>query len=189
MSEELGASWFNLALPGGSNILMLDWLEDLLKCSLPYNEIVCVVTLTESGRHEELRMIDRTLVTQQNVLDDILNRTYYAIKIIAKRYPAVKFVVAHNFTDGNNSTIDLTELSWLEVMLDQTVQNNTRIVVSDHIDQMNYDARFPDVFEIIDRANTRIDLLDACAFCNKEDSRHPTEVGHAMWSDYLLGQI
>jgi hypothetical protein len=190
MSEAMDASWYNIALPGGSNFLMLTWLEEIIMMGLhPYNEITCVVTLTESGRHEELKMMNRSLITQQAVLNDILARTYYVIKVLAKRYPNIHFITAHNFTDGNNSTIDLCELSWLEVLLDKTIQNDTRIVISDHIEQMNYDARYPDVFDIIDRANARIDLLDSCVYCNKEDSRHPTEEGHALWAEYLLNQL
>lgn len=190
MSKELNSSWVNLALPGGSNALMLSWLDTFLNnIILPYKEIVCVITLTESGRHEELQMIDRTLITQQEVLEDILANTYYDIKVLEKKHEKIKFVVGHNFTDGNNSTIDLCNMTWLEAMLDKEIQNNTYIVVSDHIEQMNYERRFPDVFDIIDRAEARIDLLDSCVHCYKEDSRHPNETGHAIWADYLLDRL
>lgn len=187
MAERMWADWMNLALPGGSNTLMLNWLEKLLAKNLKYNEIVCVITLTESGRHEDLQLIDRSLVTQQRVLEKIVTIAYGQIQTLALRYPNIKFVVAHNFTDSC-SNIPVKK-SWLEVMLDTTIQDGTHIVISEHIDQMNYEGRFPDVLDIMDRAGKRMDLLESCKFSFKEDSRHPTEAGHKLWAEYLLTQL
>jgi hypothetical protein len=74
-------------------------------------------------------------------------------------------------------------------MLGKNIQNETHIVISEHIDQMNYNGRFPDVLDIMDRASARMDLLDSCEFSFKEDSRHPTEAGHKLWANYLLTQL
>ena len=38
-------------------------------------------------------------------------------------------------------------MSWLELLVDKKIQKNTHIVVSEHIEQMNYDRRFPDVLD------------------------------------------
>jgi hypothetical protein len=187
MSNQLGTSWINLALPGGSNTLMLTWLEQLLEKNLTYKNIICAITLTESGRHEDLQLIDRSLITQQRVLEKIVSTAYGQIQTLALRYPNVKFVVGHNFTDSCGTMP--VERSWLEVMLGTTIQNGTHIVISEHIDQMNYEGRFPDVIEIMDRASARMDLLDSCEYSFKEDSRHPNEQGHKLWANYLLTQI
>jgi hypothetical protein len=187
IADKLDAGWINLALPGGSNTLMLSWLEQLLAKDLKYKNIICAITLTEAGRHEDLQLIDRGLITQQRVLEKIVTIAYGQIQTLALRYPGVKFVVAHNFTDACGTMP--VEQSWLEVMLGTSVQNGTHIVVSEHIDQMNYEGRFPDVLDIMDRASARLDLLDSCKYCFKEDSRHPNEQGHQMWADYLLAQI
>ena len=187
MAEHLNSSWINLALPGGSNTLMLSWLEQLLEKNLTYKNIICAVTLTESGRHEDLQLIDRSLLTQQRVLEKIVTIAYGQIQTLALRYPNVKFVVGHNFTDACGTMP--VEKSWLEIMLDKTIQNGTHIVISEHIDQMNYEARFSDVIDIMDRASARMDLLDSCDYSFKEDSRHPTEQGHCLWAEYLLTQI
>jgi len=187
LAEQLDSSWMNLALPGGSNTLMLFWLEQLLERNLTYKNIVCVITLTESGRHEDLQLIDRSLITQQEVLKKIVTIAYGQIQTLALKYPRIKFVVAHNFTDSCSS-IPLKK-SWLEVMLGKNIQNETHIVISEHIDQMNYNGRFPDVLDIMDRASARMDLLDSCEFSFKEDSRHPTEAGHKLWANYLLTQL
>jgi hypothetical protein len=103
------------------------------------------------------------------------------------KHPTIKFVIGHNFTDGFSDQV--CEKNWLEVMLDKKIQNDTHIVVSEHIEQMNYDARFPDVLDIMDKAKERIDLLDSCQHCFKEDSRHPNVNGHYLWAQYLLKQI
>jgi hypothetical protein len=187
MAEHMWADWMNLALPGGSNTLMLSWLEKLLAKNLNYNEIICVITLTESGRHEDLRLIDRGLGTQQQTLEKIVAVSYGQIQTLALRYPRIKFITAHNFTDAC-STMPVKK-SWLEVMLGKNIQNNTHIVISEHIEQMNYETRFPDVLDVMDRASARMDLLDSCEFSFKEDSRHPTEQGHVMWAEYLLTHL
>jgi hypothetical protein len=187
LSNTIKSNWINLALPGISNSLMLKWAESSIVSSQSYKSVVCVITLTESGRHEDLRLIDRSLVTQQRVLENILQQTYNEITVLRLRYPRVKFVVAHNFTDGIDTTV--CNRNWLEVMLDQQIQNGTHVVISEHIEQMNYEARFPDVLDIMGRASARMNLLDSCTYCFKEDSRHPTEQGHALWADYLATQI
>ena len=187
MAERIRADWINLALPGGSNTLMLSWLDTLLAKNLKYNKIICAITLTESGRHEDLQLIDRSLTTQQAVLEKIVAVTYGQIQTLALRYPRIKFIIAHNFTDACSAMP--VNKSWLEVMLGKPVQNGTHIVISEHIDQMNYEARFPDVLDVMDRASARMDLLDSCQYSFKEDSRHPTEQGHSMWAEYLLTQI
>ena len=188
MSETMNTSWINLALPGVSNSLLISWLEYLLEKLQNRSPIICTVTLTESGRHEDMQLINYDLITQQRVLEKILENNYAKIQTLALRYPNIKFIMGHNFTDSlhNASTVDK---SWLEVMLDKPVQNDTHIVISEHIEQMNYAKRFPDVLDIIDKANARMDLLDCCEYCFKEDSRHPNETGHRMWANYLLTQI
>ena len=189
MQKELKCRWANIALPGGSNQLMLEWLRHFLPNRGHADQVDCIITLTESGRHEELQMIDSSWPTQQYALTQLLAQTYQQIESLKQIHPGVNFVVAHNFTDSAEGITPLCDKSWLEVLLDQKIQKNTHIVVSEHIEQMNYTRRFPDVLDVIERAQKRIDLLDSCKYCNKEDSRHPTEQGHQLWARYLLNRI
>lgn len=185
----LKSNWINLALPGGSNEWMLNNLELLLP-TIKEKKVICIITLTESGRHGELRLIDRALPTQQAVLEKILAHTYSRITDLQTRYPGVVFVTAHNFTDALDTVLEPTPRSWLEVMFaSKRIQNGTHVVVSDYIEQMNYEKRFPDVLDIITKAQHRINIMDHCIFCNKEDTRHPTEQGHTIWAEYLKGFI
>lgn len=190
ITEQLGYDWMNLALPGASNFCMLNWLGRLLDRKYNYRNIACVITLTESGRHEELRWAEK-FVYLQPALEHMITKTYSMAGELQLRFPRVAFTLAHNFTDPvpgiyKNKIIERT---WLEVLTDQSVQNNTFIVVSDHIKQLNYNRVFSDTPDVIDKALQRIDLLDACAYCCKEDSRHPNETGHKLWAEYLLTQI
>ena len=187
VSKAVQADWINLALPGGSNRLMLSWLTELLKQDFKYDSITCIITLTESGRHEEQGWVDSTLPTLQLVLEKIVTTTYSVIDTFKFNYPAIKFIVAHNFTDRVTTTA--LELNWVEVMVGQKIQNNTFVVISDYIKYLNNNRTFPDKVEVIDRALTRLDILDQCSYCNKEDSRHPTEQGHTMWAEYLISQL
>jgi hypothetical protein len=187
MSESLQFDWANIALPGGSNTCVVSWLSMFLDTMhKQYDEIICTVTLTESGRHEDMQYIDRTLTQQQN-LEKIVAIAYGQVQTIALKHPKVKFIIAHNFTDPVGVTA--CDKTWLEVMLGKQVRNNTHIVVSEHIKQMNYDIRFSDVLDVMDKAEARMDVLDSCDHCYKEDSRHPNEKGHAMWAEYLLTKI
>lgn len=185
LTEQLAVDWMNLALPGGSNYCMLNWLGQLL--DRKHNQsIVCVITLTEAGRHEELRWAQGDSL--QTALKNIVAKEYSMIKELRLRFPKVKFKVAHNFTDSIDGN-GVMERTWLEVLTNQRIQNDTYIVVSDHIKQLNYDRTYPDTIDVIDRALKRIDILDACEYCCKEDSRHPTEQGHKLWADYLVTQL
>jgi len=185
LTEKLDTDWMNLALPGGSNYCMLNWLGQLL--DRRHNQTtVCIITLTEAGRHEEQRWAQGNSL--QTALKNIVAKEYSMIKELRLRFPKVTFKVAHNFTDSLPD-YGVIEKSWLEVLTGQPVQDDTYIVVSDHIRQLNYERTYPDTVEVIDRALKRIDILDACKYCCKEDSRHPNEQGHQLWAEYLATQI
>jgi hypothetical protein len=186
LTEQLNADWMNLALPGASNFCMLNWLGQLLGHRYKYANIICIITLTESGRHEEINWAQGELL--QPTLETMVLKTYSMIDEIQLRYPKITFRIAHNFTDSIPGH-GVIEQSWLEVLTKQRLQTNTYIVISDHIKQLNYNRTYPDSIEVIDRALSRIDILDSCEFCNKEDSRHPTEQGHRLWADYLITQL
>ena len=188
LSRQLNSSWINLALPGGSNEWMLNSLGELLP-NIQETDVTCIITLTESGRHEELRLIDKSLSTQQEVLEQILLHTYNRIRKLKAEYPLVDFIVGHNFTDIGADPYNMLRLNWLEVMANSdqpSIQNKTHIVISDHIRQMNYEQTFIDVLDIINKADQRVNVLESCAYCNKDDSKHPTEYGHALWAGYIL---
>jgi hypothetical protein len=189
IAEEINADWINLALPGISNHMMCTWLAQLLSRHVHGKDTVCVITLTESGRHEEISWLKPELTTLQNNLTAMVDRTYSDIEQLEKKYPSIKFVVAHNFTDRRPTKLNVCNQNWLEVMTNSHIQNNTHIVVSEHIEQLNYDYTYPDTVAVIDQALGRIDILDACKYTYKEDSRHPTEYGHELWANYLLSQI
>lgn len=186
LTEQLGADWMNLALPGASNYCMLNWLGQLLDRKFNYAQVTCVITLTEAGRHEELRWAQGKLL--QPSLKNIVAKTYSMVKELRLRFPKVVFKVAHNFTDSITGH-GVIEKTWLEVLTNQQLQDDTFIVVGDHIKQLNYNYTYSDTPDVIDRALKRIDILDACAYCHKEDSRHPTEQGHKLWADYLVTQL
>ena len=186
MSEQLDHDWMNLALPGGSNYCVLNWLGQLLTRKFNYGQITCVITLTEAGRHEEISWAKGNSL--QTALENIVVKTYSMINALQLRFPKVIFKVAHNFTDSLTGH-GIIEKTWLEILTNQQLQDNTYIVVSDHIKQLNYDRTYPDTVEVIDRALHRIDVLDSCIYCYKEDSRHPTEPGHQLWADYLVTQL
>lgn len=189
ISDRKQTNWINLALPGASNEMVLDWLTKLLASNLiTERQVTCVITLTEAGRHLENLLPSAQETSQQQALIAILKHTYNRIQLLKEKYPTINFLTAHNFTDGLDG-YGLLDKTWLEVLLNYQIQNGTFIVISEHIDQMNYTTTYKDKLEIIEKALARIELLDHCEYCNKEDSRHPTEQGHMLWADYLISQI
>lgn len=186
MSSHLDYDWMNLALPGGSNFWVLNSLGQLFSRKFNYSKITCIITLTEAGRHEELNWATGDLL--QPALENIVVKTYSMVKELRLRFPKIQFKVAHNFTDGTAHP-DVLSNTWLEVLTGQQLQNNTFIVVSDHIKQLNYNRTYPDTPDVIDRALKRIDILDKCKYCCKEDSRHPDETGHQLWANYLIKHL
>ena len=187
----IDASWVNIALPGISNTRILNYLEEFLdKIYLDSDlQLITVVTLTESGRHEEIQQVEADIKSLQQGLDGVLQKTYQRINSLRSTYPRAKFLVGHNFTDAVDYDCEILDRSWLEVMTDRSISNNTRVVVSEHIAQLNYQRRYNDTESIIDKALARVDVLDECCFTNKEDSRHPTQQGHDLWAQYLLGNL
>lgn len=189
ISDSRQANWINLALPGASNEMVLDWLSKLLASNqIKERHVTCIITLTEAGRHLENLLPAADETSQQQALVTILEHTYNKTQHLKEKYPNINFLAAHNFTDGLDG-YGLLDKTWLEVLLDYQIQNGTFIVVSEHIDQMNYSKTYRDKLEIVEKALARIELLDRCEYCNKEDSRHPTEQGHILWADYLIGRI
>jgi lysophospholipase L1-like esterase len=188
LSRWMSCDWINLALPGISNQLIINWTEELLNKVSEYRTIVCVITLTESGRHEEIQYLQHGLGSLQQNLKSMLTNTYQQIEQLKNKYPKVKFLVAHNFTDPGENFLGLDK-SWLEVMMGKELHNQTHIVVSEHIQQLNYDRVFADTPEVIDRALARISLMDQCQHCGKQDTRHPNEVGHELWAEYLMSKL
>ena len=87
IAEELKADWINLALPGISNNMMCTWLAQLLSRHVHGKDTVCVITLTESGRHEEISWLNPQLPTLQNNLAAMLDRTYNDIEQLEKNTP------------------------------------------------------------------------------------------------------
>ena len=190
ISKELDADWINLALPGISNRQMFIWLEQLLSRRVHTPNTICIITLTESGRHEELEWLDPKLATLQANLERMVDRTYAWIEQIQKRHLSIKFIVSHNFTDSRpTNRVRVCEQTWLEVLSNQKIQNKTHVVVSEHIKQLNYVHTYSDTPDVIDRAMARIGILDSCDYCHSHDSRHPDERGHKRWANYLLDQI
>jgi hypothetical protein len=186
LTEQLNTDWMNIALPGGSNYCVLNWLGQLLNRKFNYASIVCIITLSESGRHEEIAWANGKLL--QTSLNNIVIKTYSMVQELRLRFPKVQFKVAHSFTDsvpGHN----VLEKTWLEILTGRQLQDNTFIVMSDHIKQLNYDRVFVDTPEVIDQALKRINILDSCDYCSKQDSRHPIEQGHQAWANYLVTQL
>ena len=185
VSEDLHRDWINLALPGISNRLLLSWLDKTLSGIKRYDDIICVVNLTESGRHEDLIGCNPETTMHETLLK-MLSFTYNKIEKLKSKNKGVRFLVTHNFTDGLYHDLPDT---WLEVMLSKKIGNSTHIVLSEHITHVNSLSYFPDKDEIIDKALARLDLLDSCRFCHQGDSRHPNEQGHEAWASYLLNLL
>jgi lysophospholipase L1-like esterase len=187
ISKKLQADWINLALPGISNRQMFIWLEQLLSRHIYNSNTICIITLTESGRHDELDWLDPKVPTLQANLESMVDKTYTWISEMQKRHPAIKFVVAHNFSDSRiTNRVSVTDCNWLEILINKQIQNGTHVVVSEHVKQLNYNHTYIDTPDIIDRAIARVNILDSCDYCYTQDSRHPNEEGHKLWANYLL---
>lgn len=188
LQSKLNSDWVNIALPGISNATMLNWLELYLP-TVTHKQVDIFICLTETGRHEEINIANRqdnsSLV---HSLNSVLKLTYQRIDELKNKYSHYNFFTSHNFTDGNDQYTSLP-FTWLEIMLGKPIANGTRVVVSEHIEQLCNDKNYADKILIIDLALDRISLLDQCAYTNKEDTRHPTSVGHQLWANYIYDRL
>lgn len=198
IANKLNADWINVAIPGESNTWMVEKLSELLDSGITkhYSQTYITVTLTELGRKDDYFALvkHKDTITTDTVFATISQEIHDKINLLKDNYPEVKIVVGYNFVDPvpNNKVLPDT---WLDLLYKDNSMS-CHIVLSEHITILcNWLRELTTIhkFEIrnwelglIERSLARVNRLDNSKYNNTEDSRHPTEDGHAIWAEHLF---
>jgi len=197
LSDRLDYDWLNIAEPGISNKVMVDYLDYFknTKKYHRYKHIFAVIVLTETGR--ELEQLDWKNHRQE--LQTSEQKIYNAIKKHTDE--KMSFTVARNFTVNYKRTqvprnIKFVEKNWQSVLLEsQCIRLVDVRGPASGVALWIYENYNPSVvknpaykkfvIDTVDSAQPLWDAMDASKLNYSRATRHPTEQGHRIWADYL----
>ena len=213
LSEKLQSDFVNLAKCGGANVEMHDYVRDILPHVVSkYKKIYVVITLTENCREASWDSIwTPTESNKQLSLDSFLEEyerlmfnSIYQNLILC--YPNVTFLIARNFTyswENNKRILGKThvENTWVDCLAKhqnlntypaevKMVSGLSFVPLHKLLKSINLYKKFK--FEFMDYysdADLAIDWLLASDLNYKKATKHPTELGHQIWADYLYSEI
>lgn len=201
IAKKLNADWINIAIPGESNTWIINQAERILNPDIinEYKTVYLILTLTEFGRKQDYDIFasKRNQITLDNIFGVYNQEIEQRINRLILANPGVKILAGYNFVDPaipNNFLPD----TWLD-LLHQDNAGTCHIVLSEHIDILSkWLMELTDIpvwkiktwaMDLIDCSLVRIDRLDRSPHNHTQDSRHPTETGHAIWAEYLLQNL
>jgi hypothetical protein len=209
LAKKLDADFINLAKCGGANIEFCDWVKTLLPIvKTKYKKIIVAISLTENCRES---YGDRIWVPEeQPSLEEYLceyeKNMFENLALTCKQHSSVHFVISRNFTYSFDSNIlllknYLTEKIWVDCLAEyQNNQNYPTDVrfLSDialvplhkllkEIKLYNkYKFQFMSLYASSELA---ISWLEKSKLNYKKATKHPNELGHEIWADYLYNII
>jgi hypothetical protein len=137
------------------------------------------------------------------LLEEYEARMLVRFKNAVKKFINVKTIIGRNFTfNYKNNTSILNgmqpEKNWVEILSDYQqlpgYPPDLKILsqiaygpLEKHLKDIKLFKQFKmEIFEIFSEMSDAIDWLDKSKLNNKIATRHPTELGHQLWANYLL---
>jgi hypothetical protein len=217
VAKHIGADFLNLAVGGSSNAWITEQFEKLVEVeqNLDYDNINCVITLTEVGREFDSHWdqnVDYLTWTNENIVAPtsyyqwlaIINQTSaQRIKQAYSKTSKMKLHVGTNFAD--HTGIDCLESvtfpkTWIDLYAPQTGQTVTgtcyvasRWVIDkfENILKINPNLNrtmfLTWMIDVIDSAHARLDIISHPDYFKR--IHHPVSSGHRCWADYIIRQI
>ena len=211
MAQSLDRDFVNLAICAASNIEMHDRLVKFLpKVIDHYKHITVILTLTENGREILFDPVwtDKTqrpnsLLAFQIDYERVMFETF---RETLAQWPMIEFKIARNFTYTHDENLPilsryLVHNTWVDIlaqsqnMLDYPT--NLRLLsqmamtpMIAHFKRLKiYDTLRPEFFDTFMSMEEAIEWLDRSSLNSNQATRHPNELGHRLWANYLLQQI
>lgn len=191
--------WINLGYPGTANLWIVDSAKRFieLKKLLRYNHIYVVTTLTDIGRdfrhfHKEKQMnikdytecvksIEKNLLEELHLLDLVDNLT---------------LIVGRNFTSTFEQNIPICDnhlnMRWIDISYNYNPTKtkpeifHTVIPPIEIIDDKDKQEFIEKGFY---KSSSIIDFLMESKLHYKIASKHPTEISHKLWADYIFQEM
>jgi hypothetical protein len=209
LAKKLDADFINLAKCAGANIEFCDWVKSLLPMvETKYKKIIVAITLTENCREahwdrvwvpEEQPSLEEYLCEYEKNMFENLAQTF-------KQHSSIQFVVSRNFTysfDSNISVLKdyLTEKIWVDCLAEyqsnQDYPTDVRFLSSIALVPMHKLLKDIDLYKkykfqfmsLYASSELAISWLEKSKLNYQKATKHPTELGHEIWADYLYNTI
>ena len=213
LSEKLKSDFVNLAICGGANIKMHDHVCDILPHVVSkYKKIYVVITLTENCREAYFDPIWSPPESEKQLSLDSFLEEYERLMFnsiyqnLILRYPDVTFLIARNFTyswENNKKILGVShvENTWVDCLAKyqnlntypaqvKMVSEMSFVPLHKLLKNINLYKKFK--FEFMNYysdAELAVDWLLDSDLNYKKATKHPTELGHQIWADYLYNEI
>lgn len=209
LAKQLDTDFINLGICGGSNAEIFDsakFLLDLVKEN--YKQITVIFTLTENGReaHGDRLWVPEEQDSLEEYLSAYEKNMFNSFAELKTQYEFVKFIIGRNFTysfSENCNILDdmLVKKTWVDCLADYQNKLNypddVRFISSIAVVPLHkllkdinlykkYKFEFMSLYASSDLAVT---WLEQSNLNYKKATKHPTELGHKIWADYLYSII
>lgn len=169
----------------------------------------CLMEMEQKGNYFRHQLLLYQHIKQAQNLEELLqNYESYIFKCLVKymtkeqqRLP-IRYLVSRNFTSTFDQNIALLPHNcyvnnrWVDVIAQRgcldpypaavgvVSQIGMKPLLDFVADMTLLDAKAK-LIELFDKANAAIDWLERSPYNNKRGTRHPNEIGHKWWADYL----
>ena len=210
LSVKMDADFINIGNCGGSNLMIHNLTTRVLgSLEVQYKNIYVFFTLTENCRESNWSNAFNHAVTD-NLTDFLIEYERLQFELYRRdfinRYPHMKFFIGRNFTysfDNNKSILGDNHLdkTWVDCLAEYQNKldypRDLRMLsglsydsLQEHLKETGLFDKFKYEFiKYFDEAQLAIKWLMASDLNYKKATKHPTELGHQLWADYLHSQI
>jgi hypothetical protein len=212
LATKINADHINYGICGGTNIQIFYYLTNLLpRVVNQYKKINVVMTLTEICReaiHDSKWHPAESYVESLHTFLQEYERLMFATiqDYLIKRYPTVDFLIGRNFTysfEDNISVLGPSHLenTWVDCLGEYQKKSrypdSLRVMSGISLDPLHallkdknlYQKFKLDLLDHYDVAESAITWLTESDLNYKKDTKHPTELGHEIWANYLYNEI
>jgi len=207
LSDSFKCDWLNIARKGASNFWIFYQIAELVRYgNIPYNKLLIVFCCTEAGREFSEQWSWHKYDPTQNLksfnnFDECIHDynaglvRYLKTQIDKLKWivPTVDVVISHNFCNASFWQHDIPQIedNWVKI---NALHNDKHIAFNvPTIGNFKYFRKHcSDVESIIDYQEQAIELVNfllASPLHHKKASKHPTNVSHQLWANYLHTQI
>lgn len=209
IQQHLNCDWINFGWCGYSNVHIFELLKDqiLQYVTTRYKKITVIVVLTETARQCNK---DHLKIDNHNSVVDYLKNyeklEFEFIKNTLTEFNVENFLISRNFTYSFNENKNIfnkhhVNKTWVDIIgeyIDNTSYPSdlrflSDIVVTPLINVFKHYNKLVDVkpefTQLFDQSLTANKWLTNSDLNYKKATKHPTELAHQIWAQYLITQL
>ena len=212
LAKQCNRDFVNLGLPGHGNLSIIDWvfLKLIPEYKKQYEDIIIIFTLTEICREVYYDQAWTQQCHDYSSLNEFLQMyetaMFNTLAYYQDMYPNCTIKIGRNFTytfekNLNQNKIFQFDKTWIDVLAENQTQQSTypknlRLLSQAATEPLIKYLKEVKKFQLFKQeyVNLMIDGLDAITWMdasplnNKIATRHPNELGHRLWANYLYEQ-